>query len=316
MGMVVNSYAVAPAGPTASPHRYWRIYIGSNSATNNSLATGISEMEMRESVGGADVTGSGTASADSTFSGLSAAGAFANDGTTTEWGSAVSVYPHWLAYDFGAGNNKAIVEIAINGRSVNDQWPGAFKIQSSDDGTTWTDEWWVAYPGGANGHGYTAGVLKAFTKPVVDQSPSASRHRYWRVNIVTGVSAFVGARDIGMKTVSGSVDETEGGTGTSKTHFDASTVAANAFDTMDDVSTATDWASDGTAYPQWIQYDFGAGNAKLITEISYRARNIGGSQYPTAIDFQYSDDGSSFTTVKSVSGLTFTALEKKTWTIP
>lgn len=307
-------------GPTASPHRYWRIWIGTNSDNAGGLVTGASEIELRESVGGADATGSGTASSDSDFAGFSAAGAFANDTETTGWASASSAYPHWIAYDFGSGVTKAIVEVGIYARTAvgGIQGPGAFKIQSSDDGTTWADEWWVAYPGGSNGHSYGAS-FKSFTKPTVDQSPSASRHRYWRLSITgSNGGSYVGANDISMRTVSGSVDETEGGTATSRSNFSGLT-PSQAFETTTGSITATalDWASNNVGFPEWIQYDFGSGGDKLITEMTYRARvGLESSQAPTGIDFQYSDDGSSFTTIKSVSSLTWSAGVPQTWTLP
>lgn len=309
------------AGPTATPHRYWRIYIGTNSGDGSSSGQVVSaaEIELRESVGGADVTGSGTASSDSNFSGFTAAGAFANDGVTTEWASAASAYPHWIAYDFGSGVTKAIVEVAIQSRNgLGPQGPAQFKVQSSDDGSTWADEWWVVYPGGSNGHGYTNGAFVSFTKPLVDQSPSASRHRYFRCSITgsTGGS-YVGARFIELRTVSGSVDETEGGTATSRSNF-SGLPPSNAFDGMKgDVNLATEWASNNVGFPEWIQYDFGSGNDKMINEVIFMARaGLEASQAPTGIDFQVSDNGSSWTTVKSVSSLSWTTNTPKTWAIP
>lgn len=317
MGMVVNSYAFGATGPTASPHRYWRIWITMNSANStSSFVTSVAEMEMREAVGGADVTGSGTASADSTFAGFSAAGAFANDGTTTEWASGAGVYPHWLAYDFGSGNAKAIIEINILGRSgLQTQAPGEFKIQSSDDGTTWADEWWVVYPGGSDGHNFAAGAV-TFTKPVLAQDVSANRHLYWRLSMTgSNGGSFVGAREIIMRVVPGSCDETADGTATSRSNF-AGLPPANAFNSTEitDTNSASEWASNNVGFPEWIQYQFA--RAVAITEIQMKARaGLESSQAPTGIDFQYSDDGSSWTTVKSVSSLSWTSTPK-TWTIP
>jgi hypothetical protein len=142
--------ASVQAAPTATAHRYWRVYIGSNSDPTNPNNISLAEIELRESVGGSDATGSGTATGDSQFSGsFTPSMAFANDGNTTSWASTVTTHPHWIAYDFGSGVTKAIVEVAVMPRSTfSNQAPGAFKIQSSDDNwTTINDEWWVSYPG-------------------------------------------------------------------------------------------------------------------------------------------------------------------------
>jgi len=310
----------AASGPTASPHRYWRVVFGSNSDGNLESAgvVAFAEMEMRETTGGADVTGSGTASASSSFTGFSAAGAFANDGTTTEWASsgAVAAGHQWIKYDFGAGVTKAIVEIGIQPRvaAFYTQGPGQFKIQSSDDDSTWADEWWVVYPGGSNGHGYVDGSFKSFTKPVVDQSPSANRHLYWRISITgSNGGSFVGARNIEMRVVSGSIDETEGGTATSRSNF-SGLPPSQAFDGCFGDAAQTEWASNNVGFPEWIQYQFP--RAVEITELKYQCRGIGNGQAPSGFDFQYSDNGSSWTTAKSVSSLTWTGAEIKTWTVP
>lgn len=306
------------SGPTATAHRYWRIYIGGDSAGAGSLVVSASEVEMRESVGGADATGSGTAAADSTFSGFSAAGAFANDGTATEWASAGTAYPHWLSYDFGVGITKAIVEVAIQTRSglTSTQGPGAFKIQSSDDNSAWADEWWVVYPGGANGHGYVDGSLKTFTKPVVSQSPTASRHRYWRLGITGSNGAgFVGAANVEMRTLSSSVDETEGGTASSTSNF-GTLVPANAFTGMNPGDTL-EWASNNAGFPEYLKYDFGAARPVFVQELFYKPRvGLESSQSPTGFTIEYSDDNSSWTTVRTVTGITGWTSAGKTYSVP
>lgn len=308
----------APSGPTATAHRYWRIYVGSDSSGGIGALTAIAEMEMRESVGGSDATGSGTASASSTFSGFSAGGAFANDANTTEWASNNIGLPAWLAYDFGSGVTKAIVEVGITSRLGGNvgQGPGAFKIQSSDDNwTTYNEEWWVAYPGGSNGHGYSgAGAMKTFTKPVTDQSPSASRHRYWQISI-TGANggAFVGADEVEFRTIANGQSECFNGTASSQSNF-GGLPPSQAFDRV----TGQDWASNNVGFPEYLRYDLGSGVSASITEISILPRSTAaGSQSPTGFDVQYSDDGSSFSTLWSVSGITgWTAGVWKTFTKP
>lgn len=306
MGLLINPYTYATAsGPSASPHRYWRVLMDEDSSGNLMTAlAAFAEMEMREAVGGSDATGSGTASASSTFSGFTAAGAFANDGTTTEFATNSPGLPGWLKYDFGSGVTKAILEVAIqprNAPNVN-QAPGPFKIQSSDDNfTTYNDEWWVGYPGGANGHGYAGSTLKVFTKPTLDQSPSASRHRYWRISITgSNGGSYVGAGEVQFRTVAGGVNECVNGTGTSRSNF-AGLPPANAFDR----NTSTEWASNNVGFPEWLEYDLGSGISASITEIAYLPRNLTPTtQSPTGFDVQYSDDNSSWTTLWSVSGIT------------
>lgn len=137
-------------------HRYWRIRLR---ATNGGPNGGIGELQMRASIGGANVATGGTASASSIYNAShSAAKAF--DGLTTDtgagngWaasalsgGAGLSSAP-WLMYDFGAGNAKDIQEIVIfapgaSGIGVT-ELPTQFDWQYSDDALAWTTQRSVA----------------------------------------------------------------------------------------------------------------------------------------------------------------------------
>lgn len=119
----------------AGAHRYWRLYF--TAGVSNSTTT--SEVQLRETFGGADVTGSGTATADSTYGGSYLASNAFDDNTTTQWTSANTAYPHWLTYDFGSGNAKAITEYTIRAKTEHvDDRPTAWRFEYSDDNVEWT----------------------------------------------------------------------------------------------------------------------------------------------------------------------------------
>ena len=120
-----------------SAHRYWRIYI---EAPANYMQ--IAEIQLRESDGGADQTGSGTATASGYWSDTWLPSKAVDDDTGTAWHSANDVLPHWWAYDFGSGVTKDILQITI------DPWaaqlgraPTLFTLEYSDDGTSWVKAW-------------------------------------------------------------------------------------------------------------------------------------------------------------------------------
>lgn len=116
-------------------HRYWRVYI--EKVAGNSQAAAY-EIQLRETVGGADVTGSGTASAD-TVSGVAVAAQAFDDNTSTAWVSvAATNVPHWIAYDFGTGNEKEIIEVTWHSYTSSTRSPLTGRLEYSDDGTTWT----------------------------------------------------------------------------------------------------------------------------------------------------------------------------------
>jgi hypothetical protein len=133
-------------------HRYWRLQL--RDIGYRGYYGGIGELQMRTSIGGANVAIGGTASASSEASGWTAANAF--DGLTTDTGAfngwlayyfsgsdGFGSFP-WLMYDFGAGNEKDIQEIVIfapgtGGMGAN-ELPTAWDFQYSDDNVRWTTQ--------------------------------------------------------------------------------------------------------------------------------------------------------------------------------
>lgn len=121
-------------------HRYWRWLF--SAVGNGSDYAAVGEAELRAEAGGTDQTGSGTASADSENAGVYvAARAFANDGSdhaTATWISSPTAWPHWLQYDFGAGQAKEIVEYTLTTTQYPAYMPIAWHFQYSDDQSAWT----------------------------------------------------------------------------------------------------------------------------------------------------------------------------------
>lgn len=119
-------------------HRYWRIYTGFTSGTYVSFA----EIELHDVIGGADLTGSGTASA-SVATGGAASNAVDNN-TATFWSTYNSTVPNWWAYDFGISYD--IVEVVITPRTgFYPESPQYFLVEYSDDGITWVATAYVIY---------------------------------------------------------------------------------------------------------------------------------------------------------------------------
>ncbi len=88
-----------------------------------------------------DLTGSGTATADSDAgAGHLPSGAFDNT-LTLIWTSANTAHPHWLKYDFGVGNSYVVTQYTIQARNdgFQSRTPKDFKIQGSNDDSSWTD---------------------------------------------------------------------------------------------------------------------------------------------------------------------------------
>jgi hypothetical protein len=123
-------------------HRYWRLHIAE---VNGSSAVAITELEMAESPGGANVCTGGTASASSVTGSNTADKAF--DGSFTSvntWQTLTSLFNNgltaWLQYDFNA-SPRDISEMKISfatGLSGVNLAPKAFSLYYSDDNIRWT----------------------------------------------------------------------------------------------------------------------------------------------------------------------------------
>jgi hypothetical protein len=150
-----NGYTTrATATPTAavasggggggSGHRYWRLYITANEVADE---TDIAEVQLWT---GANGTGAnvGLNSSGATWTASSQYDSEhgpekVGDGsldTADSWWSADEAPPHWLLCDLGSGNSAAVLSISItNPNGGTTYCPTDFVLQSSDDGSTFTD---------------------------------------------------------------------------------------------------------------------------------------------------------------------------------
>lgn len=158
-------------------HRYWRIYCTSGWASSTSVTIG--SVVMRSVSGGTNlsVTGSGTASASSVFdSGYTADKAFQNDTTGAiglQWYASPITYPQWLMWDFGAGNDKAIIELMLFcPNTTYNGYVKDFSFQYSDDNSTWTNAMVGATVSNSPSTSTTFAVPEPITGSVASTIPS------------------------------------------------------------------------------------------------------------------------------------------------
>lgn len=151
---------------TSGDYRYYRLLILSNNGDPD--YSGVLEIELRESVGGADETApGGTITASSTLAGFGLTRgpdqAIDNNLASGEgWiPQTPPQFPEWLQYDFGVGVTKKIVEYRVGSyatlsttaaRSIKD-----WTLQGSNDGVSWTD----VHPVGAQ-TGWVFGEMRTF----------------------------------------------------------------------------------------------------------------------------------------------------------
>jgi hypothetical protein len=185
-------------------HRFWRVNIAAVSG-GGSYQIACQELELRLTSGGANQTGTGTASTSVFSTGNPASSAFDNNAATS-WQTGNGTTAAWLAYDFGVGNAKDIREIAYTVATSNLYAPTDFSIQYSDDGAGWTTLWALS----GLSTGWTFGTARVFTYPggtpshasMVDDASAVDAADYNK-------SATVGAKDTyafdNLTTTSGTV---------------------------------------------------------------------------------------------------------------
>lgn len=281
-------------------HRYWRVFMWAS--PNGAMA--LSEIQMRTSVGGANVMSGGTISAATTFGGFPASNMLDNN-INTLW-SASGVGTNWVMYDFGVGITPDIIEIAMTPRNDASftQAPTSFVVQNSDDGTTWFSEWMVL--GSA---AYTQGVQKVFTKPTFGTTA-----RYLGLSIDSTVSGGTTViADLSLRAVSG------GSTVNPRVGQTSSISLSNAAgpENAADGTTATVFSTQGGASPPlWWQVQFLSGT-KTVVEVKITSRNDFNyaAQSPTAFDLQWSNDGSSWTTLQSFTSGAWTQNQTQTFAV-
>lgn len=283
-------------------HRYWRILIYSGAPNQ----INISEIRLlREGINQA--TG-GTTIHNGESSGFPASNVF--DGVlTSRWVSSAAVSPKpetplWIGYDFGIA--KEIDALSIHSH-LTTSGPRDFFLQYSDDNVTWTDAFEVR-----NQLNWTAGETRIFDQSTFIPDPDA--HRFWRLN-VTAANGFGGISVARIEYLRNGVDNAvfyNNDTGPSTTFFNGSFHPRNAYDT----DLATRHLTNG--FPTLTQFDFGVGFKRAVDQVALTGQNQS-NQTASPRDFtvQWSDDGTNWTTVLTVTNQTgWTTSERRVFDIP
>jgi hypothetical protein len=142
-----------------------------------------------------------------------------------------------------------------------------------------------------------------------------SAHRYWRVYVTAVQSAgYTSCMELYLRTSIGGSNVATGGTA-SASSVGFGWTAAGAFD---GTTAGNGWHSGNNALPttpEWLQYDLGSGNDKDIVEFAWAVRpGNETSQAPKDLQLQYSDNGSSWTTLYTRTGETsYSSGETRSW---
>lgn len=287
-------------GGEGSSRIYWRILELDNFGDATGIAIG--DLQMRGSPGGASILTGGTAS----VSDLSAGGtvALAYDGSFASlWFADSGPTNQWFQYQFPS--SVEVVEIAIGqGTSVINpltRMPKNGKLQKSSDGATWEDVFAFQVPGA-----FVIG--KYYTFP--ETAAAAGYHRAWRLSL-TGTSGGSELSEVEFRATSGGADQTAAvpngnGDATGRAIYSSGGAGAEGYKLFDN-NGGSWWFS--ASNNQWAGYVFP--DPVKVEQLSVRGPVNSGARGGTGMLVQYSDDLVTWTTQKTITGLSWAVNETK-----
>jgi hypothetical protein len=298
---LTTTYTVAPGtgsgtsnifsnGPS-SPHSYWRLRMLSN--TGGAVASpniNLAEVEFRATMGGADQA-SGGSTIESGDGGSGVANAFDNN-SSTYWSAPTTVLDSWVGYQFTSA--VSVEQVAIT--STGTYQPRDFVVEWSDNGTTWTPEWYALDASwGTSAETKTFGRL---VSPSVTAAYPAWRVRIWGSNDVYWPEAggyYGGLSELEFRATVGGADQASGGAPISNRDY-AGYPASNAFDN----DGATRWGTDQPVRTSAIGYVFSAPTA--VAQISVKG-SPNSTESPKDFSIQYYD-GERWYVARDIRGAT------------
>lgn len=288
---------------SAGASRYWRVYITDN---NGDAVNTIHELQMYTAAGAISVCSGGTAIESGHDSSAAADNLF--DGNVgTDWSK--TGLPAWVGYDFGDGNEKAIIGVAMfpPASPYVNRMPKDFDVQYSNDGISWATSWSVQ-----DSTDWTEKVGREFYSTAQDLYNST--FRYWRILATArdGGGRYT-IHELEMMAEVGGATVAAGGSALASSN-EGGQPPSNAFDG----NTSTSWSDGTTGTYEFLGYDFGAGNEKNIKSVSILAAGAGyNDRTPTSFRIQRSADGLMWIDKWAVSGSTaWEASEKRTFNAP
>ncbi|MEV3854150.1 discoidin domain-containing protein [Streptomyces sp. NPDC050095] len=220
------------------------------------------------------------ATASSTENGGTPA-AYAVDGDTgTRWSSAASD-AQWFQVDLGASAN--LSKVVLNWETA---YAKDYKIQVSDNGSTWSDLKSVT---GSDGGTDTLDVSGSGRYVRMTGVTRATQYGYslWEFQVF-GDSGSTPPAD-----GCAAANAAKGRPATASSTENGGTPASAAFDG----DTGTRWSS-AASDPQWVQVDLGSSQSICKVDLNWEAA------YAKAFKIQASADGQNWTTLKDVTGAT------------
>ena len=277
-------------------HRYWRLRFPSGTVIGGRTYLTIPEVQFRSSIGGSQGATGGTATASSTYSGFPASNAFIGSSFWSSSGSATE--GQWIAYDMGVGNSLSVVEFYVKPLSgYSSDMPPYIVCEYSDNDVDWVPELYATGITWAND-----GTGQAFS----NTATRTGGHRFWRVYATgngAGTNTVLGGTELKFYATIGGPDIAPLTLMTSDTVTDEFT-AGKLADGQTPSASGGFFRSGIAGFPHWVLLDFGVDYAPTLAQLDWRAQVLDvGAEHnaaPSGGNIEYSDDGTSFTSVGAI----------------
>jgi hypothetical protein len=213
------------------------------------------------------------ATASSTENAGTPASAAVDGNTGTRWSSAASD-PQWLQVDLGS--TQAVSQVTLNWETA---YAKSFKIQTSANGTTWTDVYSTTTSTGGN-QTLTVNGSGRYVRMYGTVRATQYGYSLWEFQVYGGTSPAACGTDNAALNRPATASSTE----------NAGTPASAAVDG----NATTRWSS-AFSDPQWLQVDLGASEPVCGVGLTWE------TAYATAYKIQVSGDGTTWTDVYSTT---------------
>ncbi|UWP80580.1 discoidin domain-containing protein [Dactylosporangium fulvum] len=273
---------MSTAAPPTAQHRRRRNLVIAAVATLLLLATYAVTTTLAASAADTLISqGKPALSSSDENGGTPASAAFDGDLTGTRWSSQYAD-PQWLRVDLGQTATISQVKLVWEGA-----YATAFKLQTSNDGTNWTD---IKSVTGATGGTQTYDVTGSGRYVRMYGTARATGYGYslWEFQVY-------GSFDGGNPTAGPCNTTANAAQGKPADASSAENTGANAASAAVDGNAGTRWSSQFSD-PQWLRVDLGSVQSICQVTINWEAA------YGKDFQIQTSTDNTNWTTIKTVTG--------------
>lgn len=288
------------SGGLYGTHQYWRVFCTDNWGDGTGIA--ISEVVFLDSAGGVIPATGGTAIGSDDSTGNEYSKAFDGGATTNGWFADSGPANQWVGYNFPSAKPVERVRVTTMSSGTNflTRMPKNCKLQYSDNGSSWSDAFNFFSVN-------VSGGVQTFP-----ETPAAGYHKFWRIFVLTNASTSTQIDEIELRATSGGADQTAvltstNGGSSGRVLFNSEGVGNEAWRAYDN-TTGSWFTNTSSGANQYNGYLFPT--AVKVEEVSIKATS-NNTRAPTSFRVDYSDDGSSWTTQKTISSLTWAANETK-----